>query len=108
MINRTQRIAHPFQCFPPALAALITLLAGLASPAWADIQTITVDTSGLNGSAAQIALDFIGGPSPANTVTITNFLTDGLLGSQTPTGGEIGTLPGTVTLNLKRAVRLVL
>lgn len=63
------------------------------------METITVDTSGLSGSAAQIALDFIGGPSPANTVTISNFFTDGLLGVQTPTGGATGSLPGTVTLN---------
>lgn len=61
--------------------------------------TISLDTSGLTGTAAQLALDFVGGPSPSNTVTITNFLTDGALGVQTPTGGSAGTLPGTVTLS---------
>ena len=99
MVNDTQRITYSRQCALVALATLATLLTGLGSPAWADTLTISVDTSGLNGSAAQIALDFIGGPSPANTVTITNFLTDGSLGVQTPTGGASGTLPGTVTLN---------
>src|ERR1035437_10669608 len=64
-------------------------------PAAADVLTITVNTSGLNGSAAEIALDFIGGPSPSNNVTITNFLADGSLGLQTPSGGASGTLPGT-------------
>ena len=68
-------------------------------PAAADVLTITVNTSGFNGSAAEIALDFIGGPSPANNITITNFLTDGSLGLQTPSGGASGTLPGTVTLD---------
>jgi hypothetical protein len=68
-------------------------------PAAADVLTITVNTSGLNGSAAEIALDFIGGPSPSNNVTITNFLADGSLGLQTPSGGASGTLPGTVTLD---------
>src|ERR1035441_305590 len=53
-------------------------------PAAADVLTITVNTSGLNGSAAEIALDFIGGPSPSNNVTITNFLADGSLGLQNP------------------------
>src|ERR1035441_9681163 len=80
MVNDTQRITYSRQCALVALATLATLLTGLGSPAWADTLTISVDTSGLNGSAAQIALDFIGGTSPANTVTITNFLTDGSLG----------------------------
>src|ERR1035441_4591901 len=99
MVNDTQRITYSRQCALVALATLATLLTGLGSPAWADTLTISVDTSGLNGSAAQIALDFIGRTSPANTVTITNFLTDGSLGVQTPTGGGSGTPPGTVTLN---------
>jgi len=60
---------------------------------------VTVDTSALNGTSAQIAFDFIDGGSPSNSVTISGFTTDGTLGSnQPPSGGVSGTLPGTVVL----------
>jgi hypothetical protein len=58
---------------------------------------ITIDTSPMSGSSAQLALDFIGGPD-ANVITVSQFSTDGSLGSGFITGEVTGTLPGTVTL----------
>jgi len=81
-----------------ALASLI-LIGSLASPAFADVVDITVDTSALNGTAAQLAFDFVAGGPPENSITITGFSTDGTLGSQSSTGSVTGTLPGDVTLS---------
>ena len=47
---------------------------------------VTVDTSTLAGTSAQIAFDFIDGGPPSNTVTISGFTTDGTLGNPVPTG----------------------
>jgi len=59
---------------------------------------VTVDTSTLSGTSAQLAFDFIDGGTPSNTITISGFGTDGTLGSTVPTGGVSGNLPGTVVL----------
>lgn len=60
---------------------------------------VSVDTSALAGTSAQLAFDFIDGGSPFNTITISGFVTDGTLGGAAPTGGASGTLPGTVVLS---------
>ena len=60
--------------------------------------TISVDTSAISGTSAQLAFDFIDGGTPSNTITVSSFTTDGTLGSPTLTGGASGLLPGTVTL----------
>jgi hypothetical protein len=78
---------------PAVVAALIC-----ASPVYATPIEITVDTSSLNGTAGAFAFDLIDGGPPANSVTISNFTTDGALGAPTPQGDVNGTLPGTVTL----------
>ena len=59
---------------------------------------VTVDTSTLSGTSAQLAFDFVDGGTPSNTITISGFGTDGTLGSTVPTGGVSGNLPGTVVL----------
>lgn len=61
---------------------------------------VNVNTSPLVGTQAQVAFDFIDGGPPANdnTVTLSNFVTDGTLGTVSLTGGVTGNLPGTVTL----------
>ena len=52
----------------------------------------------LVGTAAQIAVDFIDGGPPANTVTLAVFTTDGTLGANSTSGDVTGALPGTLTL----------
>jgi hypothetical protein len=61
--------------------------------------SINMDTSALSGTSAQLAFDFIDGGPASNTITITNFLTDGILGNATLTGDAAGSLGGTVTLS---------
>jgi hypothetical protein len=76
------------------------LLAALLNPpgAWAAAYQFTLDTAPLNGAAAQFALDFIDGGPPANSVAVTGFASDGVLGGSTPTGDVVGMLPGGVIL----------
>jgi hypothetical protein len=61
--------------------------------------SIGVDTKALAGSHAQLVFDFIAGGPPSNSIEISNFSTDGALGSSAATGGVTGSLPGTVTLS---------
>src|SRR5271154_467342 len=79
---------------------LFCLGALLAStPAFGDsVYSVDVDTSSLLGTSAQLAFDLIYGGGPSNTVTISDFSTDGTLGTVFPTGLVSGTLPGTVSL----------
>jgi hypothetical protein len=71
----------------------------LVTPSRADsLYTVTVDTSSISGISAQLAFDFIAGGSPANSVTLSGFSTNGILGAAVSTGGVSGTLPGTVKL----------
>lgn len=80
-----------------ACAAFIVVLAG-AAPAFASSVLVTLDTSTLAGTSADLAFDLVDGGSPANAVTITKFTTDGTLGAVKTKGNVTGTLPGTVTL----------
>ncbi|HEY1240506.1 MAG TPA: NF038129 family PEP-CTERM protein [Bryobacteraceae bacterium] len=79
------------------LIPVVVILAG-ARGLWGDT-LVSVDTSGLAGTAAQLAFDFIDGGPPLNTITISSFLTDGTLGGVFPSGGASGTLLGTVVLS---------
>jgi len=71
----------------------------LASQAWASPIQITIDTSSLAGTVADLVFDLFDGGPPPNSVTISGFATDGTLGSNIlPTGDVTGTLPGAVIL----------
>ena len=59
---------------------------------------IAIATSSLAGTSAQLAFDFIDGGSPSNSIIISAFSTDGLLGSANTVGGVSGILPSNVTL----------
>ncbi len=62
--------------------------------------SVSIDTSSLSGSAAQLAFDLIDGDGAINnSAIISGFSTDGTLGSSTSTGGVSGNLPGAVTLS---------
>lgn len=82
---------------------IFLLLFGSIIPARAAAlpDSIDVNTSALSGISAQLAFDFIDGGPPAsdNTITVSNFITDGTLGLVSPTGGVSGTFPGIVTLS---------
>ncbi|HTP45430.1 MAG TPA: NF038129 family PEP-CTERM protein [Casimicrobiaceae bacterium] len=60
---------------------------------------VTVNTSSLSGSIANLAFDLLDGGPPPNSVTISSFASDGTLGSTILLTGEVtGTLPGSVTI----------
>ena len=77
-------------------ALLATLLA--AVPVSATSILVTLDTSALAGTQADLAFDLVDGGPPANLVTITKFATDGTLGAASTKGSVTGTLPGSVSL----------
>lgn len=70
----------------------------LGSSAQAVAYKVSNDTSGLSGTVAQLALDFIDGGPSSNSVSVGDFATDGTLGGAVSVGGVAGTLPGAVTL----------
>jgi hypothetical protein len=77
---------------------LISLLA--SSPTFADSFSITLDTTSLSGTNAQLLFDLIDGDGISNnSLTVSNFYSDGLLASATSNGGVTGVLPSGVTIN---------
>jgi hypothetical protein len=62
---------------------------------------VTIDTSSISATDGFLAFDLLGGsPLQNNVLTITQFATNGTLGSGFGTGGFSGTLvPGPLTLN---------
>jgi hypothetical protein len=97
-MNKRKRGNTGFQIKGLAVLVLFSSMF-LVTPARADsIYTVTLDSSSISGTTAQLAFDFIAGGSPANSVTVSGFSTDGILGASFPTGGVSGTLPGTITL----------
>jgi len=88
-----------FRALSTGVFALCFMFLLLTPPsAVADSVTISVNTSAVTGVSASLAFDLINGGSASNTVTISDFSTDGTLGAVSPTGEVTGTLPGTVTL----------
>lgn len=82
-----------------ALVGALVSFFVLASIATAAPITITVDTSSLSGTSAQLAFDLIDGGPPANSVTISGFVTSGTLGASSSTGDVVGNFPGSVVLS---------
>ena len=83
------------------LTLTLSLLSGSASTTFAvSIFDVAINTTALSGTAAHLAFDLIDGDFVANnTATISNFTTDGTLGTATTVGGPVtGTLPGIVTI----------
>ncbi|MBL8391585.1 MAG: NF038129 family PEP-CTERM protein [Candidatus Accumulibacter sp.] len=70
--------------------AISVSLSGNAQSAFYDV---VMDTTGLSGSAAQLAVDLVDGDGTVNnTLSISGFTTDGSLGGVTLTGGASGSL----------------
>ena len=69
-----------------------------AIPVLAEPIRVTIDTGALSGTGATVAFDLIDGGSPANTVDLSSFTTDGALGGSSTSGGASGSFPGLVTL----------
>jgi hypothetical protein len=60
---------------------------------------VTVDTSSLAGTVANLAFDLIDGGPPPNSVTVFDFASDGTLGTTIVLTGDVtGALPGLVTI----------
>jgi hypothetical protein len=81
-----------------AATASIVISLLLAEPAQAVPYQVLIDTMGLSGTQAQLALDVLDGGPPANAIAISSFSTDGTLGNTSSLGDVTGTLPGPVTL----------
>ena len=70
--------------------AISVSLSGNAQSAFYDV---FMDTTGLSGSAAQLAVDLVDGDGTVNnSLSISGFTTDGSLGGVTLTGGASGSL----------------
>lgn len=78
--------------------ALVLATLFVALPAYASPILVTVDTTALSGTNADIAFDLIDGGTPANTITLSSFLTNGTLGAASSTGDVTGVFPGSVTI----------
>lgn len=88
------------RCWGRAVNAFLLLSSlAVAVPAQAISYQVTVDTSPLAGSASQLAFDFIDGDAAANSIILSAFATDGVVGSASSFGVVSGTLPGPVTLS---------
>jgi hypothetical protein len=101
---KRMNMRFPGSSFPAALRlSLVIVSHAIASLAIAPLAhaapiSITIDTTALAGSSAQLAFDLVDGDGPSSTVTITGFSTDGVLGASTITGGVSGALPIGATL----------
>lgn len=82
-----------------AIFLFCTMLLSGISIAHAAPIGITIDTSALSGTASQLAFDLIDGGPPENTIIISNFSTDGTLGTASTIGDVTGALPGTLSLS---------
>lgn len=78
--------------------ALMLVVLALANPVSATPFLVTVDTSLLAGIDVDMAFDLVDGGTPANTVTLSNFATDGTVGGSSSTGAVSGSFPGVVTI----------
>jgi hypothetical protein len=81
-----------------AAAAILTL--SFASSAGADSQyDVTLDTSSLSGTTAALTFDLLsGGGTQSNTISISNFSTNGLITSSSSSGSVTGSIQGTASL----------
>lgn len=73
------------------------LLWGVASQAAPVL--VTLDTHLLAGSHARLAFDLVDGGPAANSLQISAFASDGVLGASSAEGGVSGQLPGQLSLN---------
>lgn len=79
---------------------ILTLAITFVSPStFASTYQVTLDTSGLSGIEAQLAFDFIDGGPLSNTINLSSFITDGMLGAEIISGGVSGKLPGVIFFN---------
>lgn len=76
--------------------ALLCATGGLADQSY----DVVINTTPLNGVTGYLAFDFISGTPSGNTATISNFSSDGMLGTLTESGSATGTIsPGPGVMN---------
>ena len=87
---------------PLALLLAVVVTAGIFTvsrppDAAAVSVSATIDTSVLNGVAAQLVFDFVDGNPASNSATVSAFTAPAaILGSSSPSDGVSGSLPGPV------------
>jgi hypothetical protein len=94
---------HGCQARAALMSALVATIAAIGLQAPAQAQTdydVTINTSSLAGTGSTLTFDFLaGGGTQSNSVTISDFSTDGTLVSGGADSGSVsGSLPGTATL----------
>jgi hypothetical protein len=70
-----------------------------ANSASASSILVTIDTTALSGTQTDLAFDLVNGGAPANTVTVSNFTTDGVLGASSTKGSVTDAFPASVILS---------
>jgi len=95
MNKQTHRVVFRPGLFILAILGLYLTSANVLASSY----TVSVATTALFGTSAQLVFDLIDGGTPANSVTISSFATDGTLGSSSRVGDVSGTLPNTLILN---------
>jgi hypothetical protein len=97
------RTRRPLKSLGTSIFSAVVLAMGLSAhqrQAIASDYDVTINTSVLKGDSSTLAFDFIAGGAFSNTVTISDFSTNGTLGVNGPNSGSVaGALPGTVTLS---------
>ncbi len=103
MATRRREVRRPGAARVLSLVLLSSLAIGALDPpqALAVSLAVTVDTSALAGTSAQLAFDLIDGDGVSNnSATISGFATTGTLGAASSTGGVSGTLvPGPIIIS---------
>jgi hypothetical protein len=85
-----------FSCFSLLVG---TVLLAFSQPVQSLPTHVIIDTAGVSGTSGSLAFDLIDGGAPANSVAITNFSSNGMLGSTLSTGAVTGTLATGVSLS---------
>lgn len=100
-VRLTRNCVTPNPIARGLILALAVGLAGFTNSASATILNVAIDTASLTGTQGQLAFDLTDGDNTLNnnTVTITNFVTDGTLGFPVIAGGVSGALPGDVSIS---------
>jgi PEP-CTERM motif len=80
----------------PCAVLILTLAQGASADT---LYQVTVDTTGLSGTAGTLAFDFTDGGLPSNEVTISNLASDGTFGASATTGAVSGSAPSSFTLH---------
>ncbi|MBK1717698.1 hypothetical protein [Thiocystis violacea] len=95
-------LSHAFRSPLSASSTFAALLAITPVVGYATLLDVSIDTTAYNGTSGFLAFDFLDGDELANnSVTVSDFYTDGTLGSAAPSGSVSGSVfsPDALTLS---------